>query len=154
MFELNVYSLSEFSVLEKLFLLNNINKDLVFLCIGTQKYYLDSFGVKIGDKLKKLNFFVYGSSKREINGNNFLKVYEFIKKKHPNSKIIVIDSVYVKGNKKPVLIYKNTPINAGSLIGNYQIGHEGILFNSFSYSKIDDFNKIINLITNFFAKLN
>jgi len=153
MFEFYLYNFDKFYLFEKLFLLNNLNKDIVLLCIGTDAYFNDSFGVKIGDELKKLNFYVYGSSKREINGLNFLKVYEFIKKKHVKSKVIILDSVYLKSEKKPFLIYKNSPINVSGLNSDILIGDEGILFNSFSYSKIEYFNHAIKLLKSMFFKL-
>jgi len=153
MFEFCIYSLKEFNLLENLFINNNLNKDLVLLCIGTNSYFNDCFGPKIGDELKKLNLYVYGSSKREVNGKNFLEVYKFIKDKHKNSKVIIIDSVYLKGNKQPFLIYKNVPINVSGINSKVCIGDEGILFNSFSYSKIENLNKLIYLIKKLFVKL-
>lgn len=154
MFKFSIYNFNQFNMLEKLFLQNNnTNKNLVLMCIGTNSYFNDCFGVKLGDELKKLNFYVYGSTKREINGTNFMQVYNFIKNKHKNSKIIILDSVYLKGDKKPMLIYKNSPINVAGLNSKYLIGDEGILFNSFSYSKLEYINNAINLIKNMFLKL-
>lgn len=152
MFNLSVYNLKEFSRLENMFLSCNKNNEIVVMCIGTKKYFNDCFGVLLGDKLKKLNIYVYGSSKREINGLNYLNVYKFIKRKHYNAKIIIIDSVFIKGDKKPVLIYKNGGINVSGLNSDILIGDEGILFNSFSYSNLDYLNNSIILINNLFHK--
>lgn len=152
MFELNIFSLKEFKNLENTFLINNINKNLVILCIGKKNYFYDSFGPVLGTELKKLNLFVYGSVNREVNGLNFKQVYNFIKTKHPKSKVIIIDSVFVKGSKKPILIYKNSPICVSGLNNNCYIGDEGILFNSFSYSNFKVVKKIVNLLKNMFNK--
>ena len=154
MFEFFLYDLKHFSSLEKLFLSNNLKKEVVFLCVGTNSYFNDCFGPKIGDELKKLNFFVYGSSKREVNGLNCFKIYEFIKLKHKNCKVIILDSVFIKGEKKPFLIYKNSPIKISALNSDLSIGDEGILFNSFSYSKLEYINKVIDLIVKMNLKLN
>lgn len=152
MFEFNLYDLKNFESLKNLFLNNNKNQELVIMCIGTKKYFNDSFAVLLGDELKKINLYVYGSSKREINGLNYLNVYNFIKSKHKNCKVIIIDSVYVKSEKKPILIYKNSPVNVSGLNSDIFIGDEGILFNSFSYSNLDYLKNIINLLKELFIK--
>lgn len=153
MFEFNLYDLKDFNKIETLFLENNKNKDVVFICIGTKKYFNDSFAVMLGDKLKNYNLFVYGSSKREVNGLNYLNVYNFVKHKHKKSKIIILDSVFVKSDKKPILIYKNSPVNVSGLNSNLLLGDESILFNSFSYSNLDYLNKILILLSNLFKKM-
>lgn len=133
MFEILANNLKEYEIIKERFFENNLNKNIVFMCIGTNKYFLDSFGAKMGDKLKQLNFYVYGSSKREINGKNYINVYNFIRKKHKKSKIIIIDSVYLQGKTKPMIVYKSHPINVSGINSKNFIGDEGLLFNSFSY---------------------
>lgn len=153
MFEFNLYNFDSFEKFENLFLQNNKNKDIVFMCIGTKKYFNDSFGVLLGDCLKNIPVYVYGSSKREVNGLNYLNVYNFIKNKHKNSKIVVIDSVYVKSEKKPIIIYKNNASNVSGLNSNLLIGDESILFNSFSYSNLDYLNNMVTRLSNLIKKL-
>lgn len=131
----------------------NNDKKVVIMNVGTKKYFLDSFASFLGDKLKKLNLYVYGSTKREINGKNFLKVYEFIKKKHKGYKVIIIDSVYSLNRKKPILIYSNEPINVSFLSSDKKIGDAGILFNSFSYSSKEFIDKSMGVIENIFLKI-
>ena len=108
----------------------------VFLCIGTTKVLCDSFGPMMGSLLKRYsNFYVYGSLKREVNGLNFFEVYKFIKKKHKNSKIVVIDNAYIKNAGNIKLILKNAGIFP-SVINNSknQVGDVSILINGFSYN--------------------
>lgn len=135
MFNFYLYDLTEFNVFENLFqsFVNFSLKNVVFLCIGTKNYANDSFGVLCGDKLKNKNVYCYGSSVREINGTNFLDVYNFVKSKHKNAKIVVIDSVFVQSTQKPILIFRGGGVNVSGLNSNALIGDAGILFNSFSY---------------------
>lgn len=151
MFEFDLYSLNNFKLLEEVFLKQNKGKDIVLMCVGTQKIIEDDFGPLVGDKLKELDIFVYGSSVREINGLNFMQVYNFIKKKHPKSKIIVVDSVLVE-NKQPILIYKNSPVRVSGINSEQFIGDESILFNSFSYYNLDIKHSAIFLIKKLFEK--
>ena len=108
----------------------------VFLCIGTKKVLYDSFGPVMGSLLKKYSsFYVYGSLKREVNGLNFYEVYKFIKKKHTNSKIIVIDNAYIKNAGNVKLILKNSGVfPSGINNSKNQVGDVSILINGFSYN--------------------
>lgn len=149
MFDFYLYDLNDFYVFEDVFKLGIENtKQIVFLCVGTKKYKQDSFGVLMGDKIKKLKVFCYGCSKREINGLNYSKVYEFVKKKHQNSKIIIVDSIFIEGGKKPILIFKSGGVVVSALNNKMSIGDAGILFNAFSYNNDDIAGKIMQLIEN------
>ena len=72
---------------------------------------------------------------------------------YKNSKIIVLDSVFIKSDKKPILIYKNSPISVSGINNNIAIGDECILFNSFSYSSLDCFKIALKLLTKMFKKI-
>lgn len=123
------------------------NKNIVFVCTGTKKYFYDDFGVLVGDKFKKLKVISFGSSVREVNGLNYREVYNFIKKKFPSYKIVVIDSVYINNNiKKPILMFKKSAINVSGINSKTCVGDYGILFNSFSYSNKNLKSNIINLL--------
>ena len=123
------------------------NKNIVFVCIGTKKYFYDDFGVLVGDKFKKLKVISFGSSVREVNGLNYREVYSFIKNKFPGYKIVVVDSVYINNNKKkPILMFKKSTINVSGINNKTRIGDYGILFNSFSYSNKNIKTDIINLL--------
>lgn len=144
--------------LKKYFLFNNLitkylkNKKIILLCIGNSNFIYDDFGVKMGDTLKSLNFYCFGSSIREVNGLNFLQVYKYLKNKFPDYKIVIFDSVFCKNNK-PVLIFNKGGVNVSGINSNLTIGDYGILFNSFSYSNINLKNKIIKLLRKSFLKL-
>ncbi len=151
MFKFNLYNLENFDLLENLFLLGD-NSDVVFLCLGTKKYFNDSFGVLMGDELKNIKVISFGSSKREVNGTNFLKVYDFIRQKYKNSKIVLIDSVFSGEKNSPILIYQNYGTIPAGICNNKRIGDESILFNSFSYIKKDIIEKVVKMLTNMIKK--
>lgn len=146
-FNFYLYDLTEFNVFEQVFFESNKCFDVVFLCIGTKNYFNDSFGVRIGDELKKCKVYCYGSSTREVNGTNFMEVYRFVKSKHKSSKIIIIDSVYFKTSNSPILVYQNTGVVVSGLNNKTPIGDAGILFNSFSYHNNEKVKNILGLIT-------
>lgn len=152
MFDFKLYSIDDFSSFEKIFFASNKNKDLVLLNLGTKKFNYDSFGVELGDELKKLNFFVYGCSKREINGKNFAQVIDFIKKKHTNCKLIVIDSVYVAEGNKPILIYREGQTRVSCLNSTKFVGDASILFNSFSQKNRNLAKLVIFYVKKMFKK--
>lgn len=67
----------------------------VFMCIGTDKVLTDSLGPRIGKVLNnemQTPIFVYGMEQSNITAENLVNSYEFIKKMHPDSKIVVIDA--------------------------------------------------------------
>ena len=130
-----------------------LNRKFVVMNIGTKNYFLDSFGFKMGEKLKKLQIYAYGGKKREINGRKFLKTYKFIKEKHKDYDIVILDSVYSLNNKKPILIYKDSPIRVSFLTNKIEIGNAGILFNSFSYSSEESLDKTVKVVEKIFQKI-
>lgn len=142
MYDISNYCLFDFVLKKEL-----QNKNIVFVCIGTKKYFYDDFGVLVGDKFKKLKVFSFGSSIREVNGLNYKEVYNFIKNKFPSYKIVVVDSVYINNSfKKPILMFKKSAINVSGINNKTRIGDYGILFNSFSYSNKNIKTNIINLL--------
>lgn len=73
------------------------NKDVVFVCIGTDKVMLDAFGPLIGTGIKEHlaympNVRVYGEIGCNINALNGKKNIEIIKKQEKNSVIIAVDA--------------------------------------------------------------
>ncbi len=83
------------------------NKDVVVLCLGYKNFFLDSVGPIVGSILKhKYNtkVYVYGSLNSDINAKIAKKYYSFIKNKHKNSKIIIIDALISKNKKEGKLI--------------------------------------------------
>jgi len=83
--------------------LNNNQKDIVILCVGTTSVVGDSLGPKVGDLLINnydINAFVYGSTLRPVNGLNYADYLSFVRKHHKESLIIAIDACL--GDKKEI----------------------------------------------------
>jgi len=146
-----LYNLKKYKLFEGIITKSLKNKKFIFLCIGNSNFSCDNFGVLIGNELKKLKYYSFGSSIREINGKNYNYIYKFLKNKFPNFKIVIIDSVYSVNS--PILIFKKGGINVSGLNSNRLIGDYGILYNSFSYSNNSFKQKIIKLLKKSFIKI-
>lgn len=146
-FEDNLFSMLKF-----------YNYPPIFLCIGTSKCLEDCFGVFCGTALKSYSKFkVFGSLKHEINAKNFLQTYNFIRKKHKNNPIVIIDNVFIKNSDDTKLILKNSGVCPCGIFNNKIIGDVSILVNGFSYNKfttINNYKKIFKIILNSIKKLN
>lgn len=107
------------------------NKDIIFLCIGSNKIIGDSFGPKVGSKLKEMEFNkkikLIGDMKKPITAKN---VKNILKKIDKRSYIIAIDSALSNLVENEVFITKDQ-ISLGSGIGKQidTIGNLGIKLN-------------------------
>ena len=86
--------------------------DYTFVCIGTNRIISDSFGPRVGKKLKQVfykneNINVYGTMKNPIHLKN---VEYFLKKIENKNQIILIDSAI--GRKEDI---GNTYVNRGGI---------------------------------------
>ncbi|EMT38311.1 putative sporulation protein YyaC [Thermoanaerobacter thermohydrosulfuricus] len=102
------------------FLSTYLSPNSIFLCIGTDKFISDSLGPIVGDLLSKTissNYFVYGTLKSPIHAMNLEENIKYIKKKHPNSKIIAIDASL--GDKESIgkISIKKAPLYPGKGVG-------------------------------------
>lgn len=71
------------------------NKDIIFICIGTDRSTGDSLGPLVGYKLKfisRKNIHIYGSLENPIHANNVEDTFKKIKSTFNNPYIIAIDS--------------------------------------------------------------
>jgi len=104
----------------------------VIICIGTEKIIGDALGPLVGDFLTEIydiDAFVYGKSKKNVNGVNYIDYLTHIQTHHNNSLIIAVDSCL--GEKKDVgkIKYTRAGVKAGGALGkdNGRIGDIGIL---------------------------
>ena len=70
-------------------------KNIVILCIGTDRSTGDSLGPLIGHKLERLNYshvHVYGSLHNPVHAKNLIETITNIEAKHPDSLILAIDA--------------------------------------------------------------
>lgn len=71
-----------------------MNKQLVFLCVGTSNVIGDSLAPVIGDYLENSNLpcYVYGTTRRNVNAKNLVNYVNFIEETHKDKILIVIDA--------------------------------------------------------------
>lgn len=73
---------------------NTSSRDIVIVCIGSDRATGDCLGPLVGDKLSKLNnpFTVYGTLEHPVHAKNLHETVEQIHKNHINPFIIAIDA--------------------------------------------------------------
>ena len=110
-----------------------INKDTVFVCIGTHKVNFDKFGPICGDYLKSKNIPHFGDSDNNVNGVNMHSRLNEIYKKHKidNCNIVAIDAsvTYREGHVNKVTVNKNRGVKPGAGVGKLfpEVGVNSIL---------------------------
>ena len=81
------------------------DKDIVFVCIGSDCSTGDSLGPLVGTRLKELGFEnVYGTVKHPIHALNIKQRLKEIEEKHPNRFVIAIDASI--GSSEKLLAFK------------------------------------------------
>ena len=96
--------------------IDNKDKIIIFLCIGTNKVIGDSLGPIVGTNLEKMlngneNIKVFGNMKNPINALNVKENIEYINKVYVDKYIIVIDSAVSDKNLiGEIFITKNKTI--------------------------------------------
>lgn len=107
---------------------NDMKKDIVIVCIGTNRTNIvDCLGPFVGSLLKEdkeFNIPVYGSMVKPIHGMNITQSITEIYNMHPNSTIIAIDaSLTSEDNNIGRIIVDNKPIFPGAGVNR---NHDGI----------------------------
>ena len=80
--------------------LNEDNKELIFICIGSDLVLGDSLGPLVGTMLKKNNIssYIYGTLHQPITAREIEHAKIHLKQMHPNSLIIAIDAAVGNSN--------------------------------------------------------
>lgn len=92
------------------------NKEIIILCIGTDRSTGDSLGPIVGDKLKFLvrdNIYIYGNLENPVHAKNIAEINDFILKKHPNPYIIAIDASLGDLQDVGKVIIESKPLTPG-----------------------------------------
>ena len=106
------------------------NDKPVFLCVGSDKVIGDSVGVLVGELLNKkyqISGYVYGDLDNCVTAHNLNETIRNIKKDHPYSPIVVVDSVLGEtheiGSVKcyPYPSIPGGAYNKGTMVGDYSI---------------------------------
>ncbi|MBC2580234.1 spore protease YyaC [Clostridium sp. DJ247] len=101
------------------FLKYYINKDSVIVCIGTDRYVVDSLGPLVGTMLKDKNLPlpIYGTVNNPIHALNIDKKLLEIKSRHSKSNIVAVDACL--GSEKTIgeIEARNYSIHPGKGVG-------------------------------------
>lgn len=105
-------------------------KELVFLCIGSDRITGDSLGPLIGRHLSQYSWphiFVYGTLEDPVHALNLEEIIQQIEKRHPLALIVAIDASL--GSKKHIgfITLGTGPIRPGSGV-NKELPHVGDIF--------------------------
>ena len=99
--------------------LNPWQRDVIVLCIGTDRSTGDSLGPLVGTRLKQLNhsgFEVFGTLDQPVHAVNLVSVVEHINAKYHNPIIIAVDACLGKAdrvgyiNVKPGVLHPGTAL--------------------------------------------
>jgi putative sporulation protein YyaC len=94
------------------------DKDIVFLCIGSDRSTGDSLGPLVGTRLKELGFEnVYGTIKYPIHALNMRQRLKEIEEKHPNRFVIAIDASIGSSENLFGIRIKTRPLEPGIGVG-------------------------------------
>ena len=119
LFPTSYIELGEF-LYENLKRIINENREIIFICIGTDRCTGDSLGPLVGYKLKsfykempKNNIYIYGSLESPVHSKNICNIIDKIKSNFNNPYIIAIDSCLGKINNIGKVFVNNNPIFPG-----------------------------------------
>ena len=92
------------------------NKEIIILCVGTDRSTGDSLGPIVGDKLKFLvrdNVFIYGNLENPVHAKNISEVKDLILNTHSNPYVIAIDASLRDLQDLGKVIIESKPLNPG-----------------------------------------
>ena len=142
--------------------IDNKDKKLIFLCIGTNKVIGDSFGPTVGTKLESLfkyndNVIILGNTDNPINALNINEKNIYINKMYKDNYIVVIDSaVSDKNFVGQIFVTKNKMI-LGKGIGKeiFVLGDISIKCSicKNEYNNIDNFKSLQHVSKSFIKSM-
>jgi putative sporulation protein YyaC len=95
------------------------NRDIVILCIGTDRSTGDSLGPIVGDKLKFLvrdGIFIYGNLENPVHAKNISETNYLILKNHNNPYIIAVDASLGSLQNVGKVIIESKPLCPGAAL--------------------------------------
>lgn len=124
-------------------------KEMVFLCIGTDKVLGDCIGPLVGSKLNdyfdrynKYDVYIYGSLEEPINYSNVNDIIKMINNNYENPCVIVVDAALSKReNIGKIFVSKGLTLLGSSLnkkkieVGDISI--KAVVGNDYKYSKLN-----------------
>ena len=98
----------------------NSKREIIFICVGTDRCTGDSLGPLVGYKsknffknLSKLNIFIYGSLESPVHAKNIVSIIDKIKLSFKNPFIVAIDSCLGPINNIGKVFINKTPLYPG-----------------------------------------
>ena len=95
------------------------NRDIVILCVGTDRSTGDSLGPIVGDKLKFLvrdKLSIYGNLENPVHAKNISETNDLILKNHDNPYIIAIDASLGSLQNVGKIIIESKPLCPGAAL--------------------------------------
>jgi putative sporulation protein YyaC len=95
------------------------NRDIVILCVGTDRSTGDSLGPIVGDKLKFLvrdKVSIYGNLENPVHAKNISETNDLILKNHDNPYIIAIDASLGSLQNVGKIIIESKPLCPGAAL--------------------------------------
>jgi putative sporulation protein YyaC len=92
-------------------------KDLVILCVGTDRSTGDSLGPLVGSRLKEMNLsgvHVYGDLENPVHAVNLIDVIDTINNKHPHAFVVAVDSCLGRTESVGYISLKLGPLKPGT----------------------------------------
>lgn len=109
-------------------LLGDCSTPPVVACIGSDLAIGDCLGPIVGtmlsSKIQAKSAFIYGTLRRPITAKEIKYLGRFLKKTHPNSKIIAIDAAVGDSSELGLIKYSNSPLQPGAG-ANKRLGEVG-----------------------------
>lgn len=116
----NCYSEIRDYLFNKLSPILKSNRNVIFICIGTDRTTGDSLGPLIGYKLRFLkskNIHIYGSLENPIHSNNLFEILDKIKTNYKYPYVIAIDASLSGFQNVGKIFIQNKPLHPGLALG-------------------------------------
>lgn len=95
------------------------NRDIVILCIGTDRSTGDSLGPLVGDKLKFLvreKVYLYGGLKDPVHAKNLVETIDIINYNHKSPYIIAVDASLGPLQNVGKIVIESKPLTPGAAL--------------------------------------
>ncbi|MED4531198.1 spore protease YyaC [Metabacillus fastidiosus] len=98
----------------------NIGKELVIVCVGTDRSTGDSLGPLVGTYLSEMNiknFIIYGTIEEPVHAVNLQETMDLINKRHSDPFVIAIDACLGAAKSVGEISFIKEPLRPGEGVG-------------------------------------
>lgn len=107
------------------------SREIVILCIGTDRSPGDSLGPLVGTFLSEMyvDAHVYGTLNKPVHAANLTEVYDMVLRRHPNAFILAIDACLGKLETVENIIFRSKPLEPGLALKKSlpAVGHASLM---------------------------